>query len=149
MQRTRDCYATIGYRTLYRWAHYVNVPFHPLEKPLRKARVTIITTAAPYQPGMGEQGPGTPCNAAAKFCRVYSGETIKAHDLRIAHVGYDRVNTSAEDSGTWFPLPQLLRLHDEESIGAVTLRFHGAPTNRSHRATIEVDAPRDSLWTVR
>jgi hypothetical protein len=90
---------------------------------------------------MGEQGPGAPYNAAVKFYRVYSGETTKAHDLRIAHVSYDRVHTSAEDSGAWFPLPQLLRLRDEGSIGAVGPRFHGAPTNRSHRVTIEVDAP--------
>ena len=51
------------------------------------------------------------------------------------------MHTSAEDSGTWFPLPQLLRLRDAHRIGAVTQHFHGAPTNRSHRVTIETDAP--------
>ena len=51
------------------------------------------------------------------------------------------MHTTAEDSGTWFPLPQLLRLRDQGRIGAVTPRFHGAPTNRSHRVTVETDAP--------
>ena len=34
----------------------------------------------------------------------------KQHDLRISHIAYDRMHTSADDSGTWFPLPQLQRL---------------------------------------
>jgi hypothetical protein len=51
------------------------------------------------------------------------------------------VHTSAEDSGTWFPLPQLMRLAREGRIGEVAPRFFGAPTNRSHRVTIETDAP--------
>ena len=40
-----------------------------------------------------------------------------------------------------FPLPQLLRLEREGRIGEVAPRFFGAPTNRSHRVTIETDAP--------
>ena len=50
MQRTRDYYTAIGYTTPYRWAHYVEAPFQPLKKPLAKSRVTIITTAAKYDP---------------------------------------------------------------------------------------------------
>ena len=34
----------------------------------------------------------------------------------------------------------LRQLADEGVIGEVAPRFHGAPTNRSHRTTIEVDA---------
>ena len=67
MQRTRDYYVALGYGTPYRWAHYAEVPFSPLKTPLAQARVTLITTAAPYQPGAGEQGPGAKYNAAAKF----------------------------------------------------------------------------------
>ena len=65
----------------------------------------------------------------------------KSHDLRISHIAYDRVHTSADDSGTWFPLPQLQRLARERRVGEVAPRFFGAPTNRSHRVTIETDAP--------
>jgi len=72
---------------------------------------------------------------------VYDGDASKNHDLRISHIAYDRVHTSADDSGTWFPLPQLWRLARERRIGAVGPRFLGAPTNRSHRVTIETDAP--------
>ncbi len=141
MQRTREYYAAIGYTTPYRWAHYVEAPFTPLRKPLADARVTIVTTAAPYRPDKGDQGPGAAYNGGAKFYEVYSGDTSQAYDLRISHIGYDRVHTSAEDSGTWFPLPALLRAVGAGRVGAVTQRFHGAPTNRSHRVTVETDAP--------
>src|ERR1700676_3180563 len=133
MQRTRDYYTAIGYTTPYRWAHYVDAPFQPLKKPLAKSRVTIITTAAPYQPGKGDQGPGAAYNGGAKFYQVYSGDSDHDHDLRISHIGYDRIHTTATDSNAWFPLPALRRAAASGRIGQVAARFHGAPTNRSHR----------------
>jgi D-proline reductase (dithiol) PrdB len=141
MARTRDYYLAIGYDAPYRWAHYTSAPFQPLKKPLAQSRVTIVTTAAPYDPAKGDQGPGATYNGGAKFYSVYAGDTREVHDLRISHVAYDRVHTSAEDSGTWFPLPQLTRLAREGRVGEVAPRFFGAPTNRSHRVTIETDAP--------
>lgn len=141
MERTRDYYRAIGYDTPYRWAHYTTAPFQPLRKPLAQSRVTVVTTAAPYDPTRGDQGPGAPYNGGAKFYTVYDGDTSAQHDLRISHIAYDRAHTSAEDSGTWFPLPQLIRLAREGRIGAVGPRFFGAPTNRSQRVTIETDAP--------
>jgi len=141
MKRTRDYYTAIGYTTPYRWAHYLDAPFTPLTKPLSQSRVTIVTTAAPYQPDKGDQGPGAKYNGSAKFYAVYSGDTSRDHDLRISHIGYDRVHTTATDSNTWFPLAALRRAAAAGRIGEVGPRFHGAPTNRSHRVTIETDAP--------
>jgi hypothetical protein len=140
MQRTRDYYMALGFDA-YRWAHFADVPFTPLAKPLAEARVALITTAAPYQPAAGDQGPGAKYNAAAKFYKVYSDSTYAVPDLRIAHVGYDRMHTTAEDPRTWFPLVQLQDFVKAGRLGALTPRFHGAPTNRSHRVTIETDAP--------
>ena len=141
MQRIRDYYLALGYPTPYRWAHYAEVPFQPLEKPLSRCRVALITTAAPYQPDKGDQGAGAPYNAAAKFYAVYSGDSAVDHDLRISHLAIDRAHTTAEDRNTWFPLPQLRRLANERRIGEIAPRFFGAPTNRSHRVTLETDAP--------
>jgi D-proline reductase (dithiol) PrdB len=141
LQRIRDYYAGLGYGAPYAWAHYAHVPFHPLAKPLAEASVTIITTAAPYQPGKGDQGPGAPYNAAAKFFTVYSGDTARDHDLRISHIAIDRAHTTAEDPGTWFPLPALRNAAARGRIGRLAPRFHGLPTNRSHRTTLEVDCP--------
>ena len=62
MRRTREYYAAIGYTTPYRWAHYLLAPFTKLTKPLSQCKVAIITTAAPYQPDKGDQGPGAAYN---------------------------------------------------------------------------------------
>ena len=37
MQRTRDWYLALGYDNPYRWAHFAEVPFQPLAKPLATA----------------------------------------------------------------------------------------------------------------
>lgn len=141
IQRIRDYYLALGYAAPYEWAHYSEVPFQPLQKPLAQCRVALVTTAAPYQPDKGDQGPGAPYNAAAKFYTVYSGDTSKEHDLRISHVAIDRTHTTAEDSGTYFPLPELHRAGARGRIGSVAPRFHGLPTNRSHRTTLDIDCP--------
>ena len=135
MQRTRDYYVALGYDNPYRWAHLTEVPFSPLRKPLADSRVGLITTAAPLRPGAGDQGPGAPYNAAAKFYQVYSVTTDEVPDLRISHVGYDRKHTSAADINTYLPLMALREAVAAGRIGALAPRLHGAPTNRSHRAT--------------
>lgn len=140
MQRTRDYYQALGFPP-YRWAHHTDAPFTPLVRPLAQTRVALITTAAPYQPGMGDQGPGAKYNASAKFYQVYSDSTETMPDLRISHVGYDRKHTTAEDPRTWLPLPALQQAVKAGRIGALTPRLHGAPTNRSQRVTVETDAP--------
>jgi glycine/betaine/sarcosine/D-proline reductase family selenoprotein B len=141
MHQTREYYKAIGYTTPYRWAHYLQAPFAKMTKPLSQCSVAIVTTAAPFQPDKGDQGPGAAYNGSAKFYRVYSGDTSHDHDLRISHIGYDRTHTTATDSNTWFPLPALRRAAASGRIGSVAARFHGAPTNRSHRVTIETDGP--------
>ncbi len=141
MQRTREYYKAIGYTTPYRWAHHLSAPFTPLAKPLSQSKVALITTAAHFQPGKGDQGPGAAYNGSAKYYVPFSSDTAREHDLRISHIGYDRTHTTATDSGTWFPLHAMRRAVASGRIGGLTKRFHGAPTNRSHRVTIDTDAP--------
>ncbi len=140
MQRTRDWYLALGYDNPYVWAHYLDTPFQALTRPLADSRVTLVTTAAPYQPGRGDQGPGSAYNAAAKFYDVYTGRTDDEHDLRISHVGVDRAHMSA-DQRVYFPLPALRQAAEDGRVGEVGPRFYGAPTNRSQRHTLEVDCP--------
>ena len=47
MQRTREYYAAHGYDKPYVWAHFDDVPFTPLAKPLAESKVTIVTTSMP------------------------------------------------------------------------------------------------------
>ncbi len=148
LQRIRDYYLALGYGNPYQWAHYADAPFTALEKPLADSRVALITTAAPFQPDKGDQGPGASYNASAKFYSVYSGDVASAPDLRISHVGYDRIHTTAEDINTYFPLTRLREAADGGRIKEVAPRFHGAPTNRSQVTTIEQDC-REILARVR
>lgn len=141
LARIRDYYLALGYGAPYEWAHFAEVPFAPLAKPLSQSRVALVTTAAPYQPGKGDQGPRAPYNAGAKFYEVYSGDTARDPDLRISHVAIDRDHTTAEDMNSYFPLRALREAAARGRIGGLAARFHGAPTNRSQRITAEKDAP--------
>lgn len=140
IDRTRAWYLALGYGNPYRYAQFAEVPFTPLAKPLAESRVALLTTAARYQPEKGAQDSRSAYNAAAKFYDVYSGDTAEDHDLRVSHVGVDRLHLS-DDSNCWFPLPALRRAVAAGRIGGLTARFHGVPTNRSQRHTMEVDAP--------
>jgi hypothetical protein len=141
MARTRTYYQALGYAEPYRWAHFADVPFTSLHKPLKECRIGLVTTAAPYDPARGDQGPGAAYNAAAKFHRAYALPTAGEPDVRISHVTYDRSHTTAEDPNSWFPLAQLKRATAKGRIGGVAPRFYGAPTTRSQRSTLEKDAP--------
>ncbi len=141
LKRTRDYYLALGYDNPYRWAHFKEVPFTPLAKSLSESRVGLVTTAAPFQPDLGDQGPGAVYNAAAKFYQVYAESTAVIPDLRISHLGYDRVHSTVEDMNTYFPLQRLREAEASGRIGSISSRFYGAPTNRSHRTTMETDCP--------
>ena len=143
MQRTRAYYLALGYENPYRWAHFRDAPFTPLRRPLEESTVALVTTAAPCRPELGDQGPGAPYNGAAKFFEVYSAPAgpEEAPDVRISHLSYDRAHTTAEDPRTWFPLARLHEAAAAGRIGRAAPRFHGLPTNRSQRTTLDQDCP--------
>ena len=141
MKRTREYYLGLGYDTPYQWAKFDNVPFTTLTKPLAHSTVALVTTAAPYQPGKGDQGPHAPYNAAAKFYEVYAASTKTMPDLRISHVAIDRDHTTAEDLGSYFPLAALRHAASAGQIGTIARRFYGLPTNRSVKTTTRIDGP--------
>src|SRR6266540_4148972 len=141
IDRSRAYYVALGYDNPYRWAHNVDASFAPLRKPLIHSRVALITTAAPFKPGAGDQGPWAPYNAAAKFTEVFTMPIEPPPDLRISHLGYDRKHTFAEDINTFFPLERLKEAAAHGRIGALNSRFYGVPTLRSQRLTIDRDAP--------
>lgn len=141
IDRSRNYYLTLGYDNPYRWAHNEDVPFALMAKPVSEARIALVSTAAPYNPEKGNQGPWAPYNADAKFTRVYSMPIDPAPDVRISHVGYDRKHTSAEDINSYFPLAQMKEAAAEGRIGHLNERFYAVPTLRSQRLTTERDAP--------
>lgn len=141
IDRSRNYYLSLGYNNPYSWAHNTEVPFTPMTKPVREARIAIVTTAAPYRPEVGDQGAWAPYNAEAKFTRVYSTPIEPAPDLRISHVGYDRKHSSAEDVNSWLPLQRAKEAAADGRIGVLNERIFAVPTLRSQRLTTERDAP--------
>ncbi|MEY4496501.1 MAG: hypothetical protein RL744_1565 [Pseudomonadota bacterium] len=141
IERTRNYYLGLGYETPYVWAHYLDVPFTPLQKPLNQSILGLVTTAVPFDASKGPQGPGAPYNAAAKFYDPYARSTDEDADLRIAHVGIDRRNANMQDSHCWFPLGAAKRAVAKGRIQSLSKHFYGLPTNRSQRHTLEIDAP--------
>jgi D-proline reductase (dithiol) PrdB len=141
IERTRNYYLGLGYETPYVWAHYTDVPFTPLKKPLNQSTLALVTTAVPFDPSKGPQGFGAPYNAGAKFYDPYTHAIDSDADLRIAHVGIDRRNANMEDSNCWFPLGAAKRSVASKRIQSLSKHFYGLPTNRSQRHTLEIDAP--------
>jgi D-proline reductase (dithiol) PrdB len=141
IERTRNYYLGLGYEAPYVWAHYIEVPFAPLQKPLKHSILGLVTTAVPFDASKGPQGPGAPYNAAAKFYDPYTRSIDEDADLRIAHVGVDRRNADMQDSNCWFPLGAAKRAAANARIQSLSKHFYGLPTNRSQRHTLEIDAP--------
>ena len=141
IERTRSYYLGLGYDNPYVWAHYIDVPFTPLKKPLNQSLLGLITTAVPFDSAKGNQGPGASYNAAAKFYQPYQMRIDAEIDLRIAHVGIDRKNANMEDSNCWFPLAAARQTVNAQRIQALSPHFYGLPTNRSQRHKLDIDAP--------
>ena len=139
MQRMRNYYLALGYANPYEWAHNPTVPFQTPNKAVSHSRVALVTTAAPFKEGAGDQGPGAPYNAKAKFYQVYGADAAKDEFLGISHVSYDRGHTSAKDIGSYFPLKALRVAQDQGQIGNLAPRYYGLPTNRSQATTVHQD----------
>ena len=140
IDRTRAYYEALGYGAPYEWARNDDVPFAPAPD-LSTATVAVVTTAAPYLPGAGDQGPSAPYNGKAKFYQVYAMPSDPPPDLRISHVAIDRDHTTAEDPGSYLPLQALKRAETIGRIGRAAQLVYGLPTNRSQRHTLQIDCP--------
>ena len=141
VRRSHGYYGSLGYAP-YRWAEHDDVPFTRPVKPLAESHIGILTTAAPFRPEFGDQGPWAPYNAEAKFRHTYTMPTDVLPDLRISHIGYDRKHTSAEDQNSYFPLLRLREAEAAGRIGSISPRFYATETTRSQRQTSERDAPK-------
>ena len=138
--RSHAYYSAQGYKP-YQWAQFDDAPFHKPSASLAESRVVLITTAAPVNPAVGDQGPGAAYNADAKFFEVFTQSLQPIPDLRISHIGYDRKHCAANDPNTWLPVRALQSAAAEGIIGSLVEQLIGIPTNRSQRATVEQDAP--------
>lgn len=133
MERTRAYYRALGYSNDYVWAHYDEVPFARLAKPLSEVRLGLVTTASPPDlANKDERG----------VRRVWSGEVSPPPPaLFTDNLAWDKESTHTRDRGSYLPIEAAASLAAGRLIQGLTRRFHGVPTEYSQRKTLEEDAP--------
>jgi len=135
IDRTREFYAALSYDRPYRWAHYDDVPFAPLPKPLVACRVAAVTTASPL-------GTRTDPGSLRAGKEVWSGPVDPVPErLFTDHLSWDKQTTHTHDVGSFLPIEALRSFAESGRIGSLAPRFYGVPTDYSQRRNIEVDAP--------
>ena len=134
IDRTREFYRAQGYSRPYEWAHYEEVPFVIAEKPVAELRVALVTTASPMlnSTNLTERPSKSPWSAPTNA----PPDALYTEDL-----AWDKGATHTKDPETFLPIKAWEALISQGSLGELTERFHGVPTEYSKRRTIERDAP--------
>lgn len=140
IDRTREYYLAEGYKTPYEWAHFEDIPFARLRKPLARCRIGLVTTSdIAVRTVSGERESH---DAQALVGNVYSiplDTPIERLYSRNEH--YDRHATTLDDVNAYCPVTRLGELAAAGRIESVAPRFHGVYTSYSQRVTMERDAP--------
>jgi hypothetical protein len=140
IDRTREYYLGEGYATPYRWAHFADVPFTRLTRPLAECRVGLVTTSEMVIRGRESElehvendptRPGYSLPTATPVTELYSRKA-----------SYDKHATTLDDVDAYLPLTHLRRLVEERRIGGLAPRFQVVHSQYSQRRTLSVDAPR-------
>ncbi len=139
IDKTREYYLAEGYEKPYHWAHFDDVPFTPLVKPLAESRIALASTSdVAVRAENDEQDP----THSLLVGNVYSIPSDTPLDkLYSRQEAYDRYATHIDDVNSYFPITRLYELVEEGRIGSVAPRAHGVYTSYSHRRTMEHDGP--------
>ena len=130
MKRTRAYYEAQGFERAYAYAHHLDAPLTPLSKPLSQCKIGLVTTASIY-----ERAPLEPR-------KVDSGPTSQPPQrLFTSDLSWDKQATHTDDLNSFCPVETVKELVAAGQVGALAAHFHCAPTEYSHRATEEQDAP--------
>lgn len=139
IDRTRAYYLSQGHEP-YRWAHFEDVPFARLGKPLAQCTVALVSTS---DVAVREEGSDVkerdPDAMVGNVYSIPSDTPTERLYSRSEH--YDRHATDLDDVNTYFPLTRLHELAAQGKIGKVAARSHGVYTAYSHRKTLTIDAP--------
>ena len=147
IDKSREYYAAQGYENPYQWATADEVPFSVPPVPVNAARIGVVTTSAfplGNEPsGVAPMG-GTerlPTKAAFAAPTHTAADATHTRDLFWA-----KKETHTDDIGSYLPTKALQRLVDDGTLGSLSDRFYGVPTEYSQRRTIERDAPLVEQW---
>ncbi len=130
MARTRRYYEAQGFERSYVWAHFETVPFTPLAKPLAESTLAVVSTSALYDREATDPRYVASASMREPPQRLYANDLAWAKNV-----------THMDDRGSYLPLEPLTAMVNEGRLGALSERFHCAPTEYSQRRTREGDAP--------
>lgn len=140
IDRTREYYRGLGYEKAYRWAHFDDIPFTPLRKPLAQCRVGLVTTSDIAV--ASEDGGRNKHDPLALVGNVYSiSSDTPVERLYSRNEHYDQHATNLDDVNSYCPITRLQELVTAGRIGGFAPNFHGVYTAYSQRVTMERDAP--------
>lgn len=141
IDKTRAYYQSQGYDKPYGWAHFDDVPFTPLKKPLAQSIISLVSTSEIAIRG-DEAGAAKRSEMGQDLDRVYSiPASTPARDLYSRTHSYDKYETNLDDVGSYFPLERLHEAVAAGRLGKLAPQCHGVFNAYSQRRTREVDAP--------
>jgi len=138
IERTRAYYAAEGYDKPYEWAHYDEVPFAALKKPLAECTVALVSTSDVQF--RDDEAAGGDFNAFTGNVYSIPADT-PAEALYSRQEHFDGYATHIDDVDSYFPLTRLRELAAAGIVGRLAPRAHGVFTSYSRRKTLESDGP--------
>lgn len=139
MDRIRDYYVSQGYEKPYRWAHFEEVPFTPLKKPLSESKVTLLSTSdVSVRRPEGEALPDVETTVGDVYSVPWN---TPVEDLYSRQESFDRYATSLDDLNSYLPLTRLEECVESGRIGAVTDHFHNVNRGYSQKLMNDTSAP--------
>ena len=140
IDKTREYYLGEGYDSPYRWAHFDDVPFTPLARPLADSRVGLVTTSEMVLRGREAELAHVENDPTRPTYSLPMGVPTK--ELYSRKASYDKHATTLDDIDAYLPLTHLRRLVEEGRIAGLASRFQVVHSQYSQRRTLTVDAPR-------
>ena len=139
IDKTREYYLGQGYEKPYEWAHFDEVPFARLEKPLSEARISLVSTSDVTVRGTDDQGDHADELFVGNVYSIPADTPLDRLYSRQEH--YDKYATNLDDVDSYFPISRLQEAAAGGRIGSVAPRLHGVFTAYSHRRTLTIDGP--------
>lgn len=140
IDKTREYYRSQGYDKPYQWAHFDDVAFSPLDKPLSQCRVGLVSTGEVMVRGSGDASEDE--TQMGNLGGVYSIPADTPLDkLYSPSHSYDKHHTTLEDVNAYFPIERMKEAVADGKIAGLTQRAIGVFNAYSQRKTRERDAP--------
>ena len=142
IDRITDYYLSEGYPKPYAWAHFEDVPFTALKKPLSECRAALVSTGDVHARDPDADGEQVNPSRNVMVGGSYCIDTATPVEQLFSHQEhYDKYATHLDDVNSYFPVSRLLEKVEQGVLGSMAPRCHGVSTTYSQRKTTETDAP--------